>query len=75
MRSFLQRCRKATIGIIFAFLHKNTKGAKMKILGKIEMIAMLKEKIAQAKNSGDTEVKKLQKLLDKLIRSNDVSYI
>ncbi|MBE0491436.1 MAG: hypothetical protein IBX44_04185 [Sulfurospirillum sp.] len=47
----------------------------MKILGKIEMIAMLKEKIAQAKNSGDTEVKKLQKLLDKLIRSNDVSYI
>lgn len=47
----------------------------MKILGKVEMIAMLKEKIAEAKNAGDKEVKKLQKLLERLTKGNDVSYI
>lgn len=47
----------------------------MKILGKVETIAMLKDKIEEAKRSGDKEVKKLQKLLDKLTRGNDVSYI
>jgi uncharacterized coiled-coil protein SlyX len=47
----------------------------MKILGKVEMIAMLKDKIAEAKLSGDAEVKKLQKLLEKLTKGRDVSYI
>ncbi|WP_458699844.1 hypothetical protein ACKGJI_08440 [Sulfurospirillum sp. 1307] len=47
----------------------------MKILGKVEMIAMLKEKIAEAKNTGDNEVKKLQKLLEKLTKGSDVSFI
>lgn len=47
----------------------------MKILGKVEMIAMLKDKIAEAKSSGDQEVKKLQKLLEKLLKSNDMSFV
>jgi uncharacterized membrane protein (DUF106 family) len=47
----------------------------MKILGKVEMIAMLKDKIEEAKRSGDKEVKKLQKLLEKITQGSDVSFI
>jgi hypothetical protein len=47
----------------------------MKVLGKVEVIALLKEKIAEAKSSGDKELIKLQKLLEKLTRGTDVSFI
>lgn len=45
----------------------------MKLLGKVEMIAMLKEKIAQS--SKKEEAKKLKKLLNQLVKGGDASYI
>jgi len=47
----------------------------MKILGKVEMIAMLKEKIQESGSSSKDKAKKLKKLLEKLTKGFDVSYI
>ena len=47
----------------------------MKILCKVEMIAMLKDKIEEAGTSSKDKAKKLKKLLEKLTRGTDVSYI
>jgi len=47
----------------------------MKILGKVEMIAMLKDKIEESSSSSKDKAKKLKKLLEKLTKGTDVSYI
>lgn len=47
----------------------------MKIMGKVELIASLKSKIEEAETSSKDKAKKLRKLLEKLTKSSDVSYI
>lgn len=47
----------------------------MKLLGKVELIAMLKTKIEEADTSSKEKAKKLRKLLEKLTNGRDVSYI
>ena len=47
----------------------------MMLLGKVEMIVMLKEKIEKADSSSKAKAKKLRKLLEKLTKGPDVSYI
>ncbi len=47
----------------------------MMFLDKVEMIIMLKEKIEKAESSSKAKAKKLKKLLEKLTRGTDVSYI
>ncbi|WP_156928211.1 hypothetical protein [Sulfurospirillum arcachonense] len=47
----------------------------MKLLGKVEIIVQLKEKIEQIEPSSKKEAKKLRKLLEKLTKSADVSFI
>ena len=47
----------------------------MMFLDKIEMIVMLKEKINKAESSSKAKAKKLKKLLEKLTKGTDVSYI
>jgi len=47
----------------------------MILLGKVEMIVLLKEKIEKTESSSKVKAKKLRKLLEKLTKGSDVSYI
>lgn len=47
----------------------------MEILDGVKLVVMLKDKIEEAKKSDQNSVDKLQKLLDKVLKSKDVAYI
>jgi len=41
----------------------------------VKLVVMLKDKIEEAKKTDQTSVPKLQKLLEKLLKSQDTAYI
>lgn len=41
----------------------------------VKLVVMLKDKIEEAKKTDQASVEKLQKLLDKLLKTKDVVYI
>jgi hypothetical protein len=41
----------------------------------VKLVVMLKDKIEEAKKTDQASVDKLQKLLDKLLKTKDVAYI
>ncbi len=41
----------------------------------VKLVVMLKDKIEEAKKTDQTSVPKLQKLLEKLLKSQDAAYI
>jgi len=47
----------------------------MHLIEGVELIVMLKNKIEEAKKTDQSSVQKLQKLLDRLLKSPDAAYI
>jgi len=47
----------------------------MKVLDRVEVISILKDKISEAESSSKDKAKKLRKLLEKLTKGTSVSYI
>jgi hypothetical protein len=47
----------------------------MEILDGVKLVVMLKDKIEEAKKTDKDSVAKLQKLLDKVLRTSDVAYV
>jgi len=47
----------------------------MHLIEGVKLVVMLKDKIEEAKKTDQESVQKLQKLLDKLLKSHDAAYI
>ncbi|WP_294876677.1 MULTISPECIES: hypothetical protein [unclassified Sulfurospirillum] len=47
----------------------------MHLIEGVELVVMLKNKIEEAKKTDQASVQKLQKLLEKLLKSQDAAYI
>ncbi|AHJ13685.1 hypothetical protein [Sulfurospirillum multivorans] len=47
----------------------------MHLIEGVELIVMLKNKIEEAKKTDQASVQKLQKLLEKLLKSHDAAYV
>ncbi|AOO65947.1 hypothetical protein [Sulfurospirillum halorespirans] len=47
----------------------------MQFIEGVKLIVMLKDKIEEAKKTDQSSVQKLQKLLDRLLKSPDAAYI
>ena len=60
---------------LFNIYEKKVKHQTNDVIIQVEMIIMLKEKIEKAESSSKAKAKKLKKLLEKLTRGTDVSYI
>lgn len=62
--------------ILLYLLHKKIhKGDEMKIMDKVELIVKLKEKIEEAKKENLKSAKRLQNLLESIIKSGEVKAI
>jgi len=47
----------------------------MQFIEGVKLIVMLKDKIEEAKKTDQSSVQKLQKLLEKLLKSHDAAYV